>query len=201
MIRGEMVKILVTAVLAALGSALAFKYKFMPEFRITKRAQFLQKQLSELYGPLKVLIRKVRIVSESRVHELQAFHKYAKPENPEHEKQHQQLMEKHNQELRSIIIPAYEHMGTLLSTKAHLADPDIIDGFDAFYRFLKTWQDHLARRIAERFPAQAAIELGDEHKEPHEYFLLIETQFEQKLKEYRSMYSSARSRSWHRNAE
>ena len=191
MIWGDMVKILLTAALTVLGSALAFKYKFMPEFKTTKRAEFLEKQLSELYGPLKVLIRKVRILSENRVNESRLFHKYATPENPEHDKQHLQLMDKHNQELRSIIIPAYEQMATLLSTKAHLADLDIIDGFDSFYRFVKIWQDHLAKPVAERFPASAAIELGDEHKEPRQYFLLIETQFEQKLEEYRGMGSRA----------
>ena len=80
-------------------------------------------------------------------------------------------------------------MAKLISTKSHLAEPEIIEGFDTFYRFLKTWQDHLAKRIAERFPGPAAIELGDEHKEPHDYFVLIEQQFSQKLKEYRSMFS------------
>ena len=182
-------KILLTAILTVLGSALAFKYKFVPELRTTKRAEFLEKQLSELYGPLKILIRKVRILSENRVHELQAFHKYAKPEVPKHDEQHVQLIKKHNEELRAIIIPAYEEMATLLSTKAHLAEPEIIEGFDIFYRFLKTWQDHLGKPIAERFPGPAAIELGDEHKEPHGYFVLIEQQFEQKLQEYRSMFS------------
>lgn len=182
-------KILLTAILATVGSALAFKYKFIPEFRTTKRAEFLEKQLSELYGPLKVLIRKVHIISENRVHESQAFHKYARPEVPKHDEQHVQLLEKHNQELRSIIIPAYEEMATLLSTKAHLAEPEIIEGFDPFYRFLKTWQDQLAKPIAERLPVQAAIDLSDEHKEPRDYFVLIEQQFEQKRKEYRSMFS------------
>lgn len=185
----DMGKILLTAILAGVVSALAFKYKFIPEFRTTKRAEFLEKQLSELYGPLKVLIRKVRILSENRVHELQAFHKYARPEVPKHDEQHVQLIEKHNQELRSIIIPAYEEMATLLSTKAHLAEPEIIEGFDPFYHFLKAWQDYLAKPIAERLPVRAAIDLGDKHKEPLDYFVLIEQQFEQKRKEYRSMFS------------
>jgi len=182
-------KILLTAILTVLGSALAFKYKFIPEFRTTKRAEFLEKQLSELYGPLKILIRKVRIITENRARESQAFYKHAKPEVPKHDEQHVQLIEKHNQELRCIIIPAYEEMAKLLSTKAHLAEPEIIEGFDPFYRFLKTWQDHLAKPIAERLPLRAAIELGEEHKEPHDYFVLIEQQFERKLKEYRSMFS------------
>jgi hypothetical protein len=182
-------KILLTAVLTALGSALAFKYKFIPEFRTTKRAEFLEKQLSELYGPLKILICKVRIVSENRMREYQAFHKYARPEVDKHDEQHVQLMTKHDQELRTIIIPAYEEMAILLSTKAHLAEPEVIQGFDPFYRFLKTWQDHLAKPIAERLPGPAARELGEEHKEPHEYFALIEQQFERKLREYRGMFS------------
>jgi hypothetical protein len=33
------------------------------------------------------------------------------------------------------------------------------------------------------------MELGEEHKEPQDYFALIEQQFEQKLKEYRAMFS------------
>jgi hypothetical protein len=107
---GDIGKILLTALFTAIGSALAFKYKFIPEFRTTKRAEFLEKQLSELYGPLKILIRKVRILSGNRVRELEAFHKYAHPENPRHDEQHAQLLEKHNQELRTIIIPAYEEM-------------------------------------------------------------------------------------------
>jgi hypothetical protein len=133
----ELGKILLTAVFTALGSALAFKYKFIPEFSTTKRAEFLEKQLSELYGPLKVLIRKVRIISENRVREFQAFHKYARPEVPKHDEQHAQLMAKHNQELRTIIIPAYEEMAKLLSTKAHLAEPEVIEGFDPFYRLAR----------------------------------------------------------------
>jgi hypothetical protein len=189
----DMGKIILTAILTALASLLAFKYKFIPEFRTTKRAEFLEKQLSELYGPLKLLIRKVRILSENRVNELQTFHKYAKPEVPKHDEQHARLIEKHNQELRLIILPAYEEMETLLSTKVHLAEPDIIEGFDPFYRFLKIWQDHLAKPIAERLPALAAIEFGDEHKEPRDYFVLIEQQFERKLKEYRSMFFHTQS--------
>lgn len=154
-----------------------------------KRAEFLRKQISELYGSLKILIRKVRILSENRDRELQVFLKYANLEVLKYDEQHTELIEKHNQELRSIIIPAYEKMATLLSTKAHLAEPEIIEGFDTFYRFIKTWQDHLSKRIAGGLPGPAAIELGGGHKEPREYFELIEQQFEQKLKEYRNMFS------------
>lgn len=192
MIWWDIGRIILTSGLTLLVAALAFKYKFMPEFRTTKRAEFLEKQLSELYGPLKILIRKVRILSENRVHELQAFHKHGKSEVPKHDEQHKQLLNKHNQELLDFIIPAYEEMVSLISTKAHLAEPEIIENFDNFYRFLKIWKDHLAKPIAERFPILAAIEIGDEHKEPVEYFLMIEEQFHQKLTEYRSMFSSTR---------
>lgn|ERR1700680_153168 len=185
----DIAKILLTVFLIVLGSALAFRYKFMPEFRTTKRAEFLEKQLSELYGPLKIAIRKARTMSENREREKKAFHRYAEPGDPKDDERHAQLMQKHNQELRSIIISAYEEMAILISTKAHLAEPEIIEGFDPFYRYLNTWQDHLTKPIAERFPGPAARELADENKEPREYFALIEQQFEQKLKQYRNIFS------------
>jgi hypothetical protein len=186
----DVCKILLTAGLAALFSGLAFWFKFLPEFRTTKRAEFLEKQLAELYGPLKVMIRKVRILSEARVHEMNVFTKYARIDVPEHDRQHAELLEKHNQELRSVIIPTYEKMETLLSTKTHLAEPDIFGGLDAFFRFVKVWKDHLEKPIGQRFPSTAAAEIAEQNKEPREFFELIERQFQQKLTVYREMFSS-----------
>lgn len=184
----EFFKALFTAGLAVLGSLLTFKYQFSREFKTRKRAEFLEKQLSEFYGPLKILHREIRVLSEMRVRETQAFDKYAREESARHDEKHAELIEKHNEELRSLIIPTYEMARELFLKKAYLAELEVINGYDAFFLFLKSWRDHLEKPIGARFPSRAAIELSEERPEPVLYFKLVEEQFEQKRVEYSSLF-------------
>lgn len=184
----EFGRVILTATLAVAGSALTFKYKFSREFRTKKRAEFLERQLSEFYGPMKMLHREIRVLSDTRVRELRAFHEHADPQNPRHDQRHANLITKHNKELQTLIIPAYEKMKTLISAKSHLAEPEIIAGYDNFYRFVKGWQDHLEKPIGSRFNFKAAMELAEEMLEPIEYFALVEKQFEEKRTEYTSLF-------------
>lgn len=183
----EIVKAILTVVLAVFGSALTFNIKFAKEFKTKKRAEFLEKQLSEFYGPMKILHREIRTLSDMRVHDLSVFREHADPEHTKHDQQHADLIAKHNIEIQTIIIPIYEQMKSLLLAKVHLAEPEVIEGYDKFYLFLRRWLDHLEKPIGSRFPSEAAIKLVDESKEPVDYFKLVEQQFEEKRIEYTNL--------------
>ena len=184
----EIGRVIVTAGVAVIGSALTFKSQFAKEFKTKKRAEFLEKQLSEFYGPMKILHREIRVLSEMRERERSIFREHADPQNAKHDQQHKDLIDKHNKELQTLIIPAYEKMRSLVLEKAYLAEPDIIAGYDKLCEFVKRWQDHLEKPIASQFPFKAAMELVEEATEPVEYFTLLEQQFEEKRTEYTNLF-------------
>lgn len=186
----EILKLLLTAGFAAGGSILVWKYQFTKQFTIQKRVEFLEKELSEFYGPIKFLHREIRALSDKRFREMEVFHKHASPLNPTDDGKLQALIEKHNKELEEIIIPKYRKIRDLFEAKGFLADARIIGGYENFCTYLRSWEEHLEKPIGSRFPSGAAAQLAMEHPEPLFFFDLIEEQFEKKKIEYETLFKA-----------
>ncbi|MDV2495839.1 MAG: hypothetical protein RX316_06450 [bacterium] len=172
----ELINPIVAGLVAGLVSYVLWKKKFTMEFKTGKTAEFLERQLSEFYGPMVVCIKQVRSIGELHLEGFNMFDRHGRPESEEDSRKHAELIDKHNIEYREIVLPLWERMLELFSNKGHLTEPNILDGFDQFFRFVKEWRDHLEKPIGQRFPLQAAGELAEKYREPVDLYELIESQ-------------------------
>lgn len=180
---------IVAGLVAGLVSYVLWKKKFTIEFKTGKTAEFLERQLSEFYGPMVICIKQVRTIGESHHEEFRLFDEYGRPESKEDDRKHIELIDKHNREYKEIVLPLWERMLELFSNKGHLAEQNILDGFDQFFRFVKEGRDHLEKPIGQRFPLQAAREIVEKYREPVDFYKLIESQYNEKRAELRGLTS------------
>ena len=123
---------ILSAVAAALGSLAVWNYKFSKEFKTRKTAEFLEKQLSEFYGPVLMNIKQVRSLTQLRYQEFSLFETYAHPKSVDDSQKHQELIQKHNKEISETIIPLWERILELFETKSHLGEHGIVEHYEEF---------------------------------------------------------------------
>ncbi|MCH7806943.1 MAG: hypothetical protein IH995_07355 [Proteobacteria bacterium] len=125
-----------------------------------RKADFIEKQLSEFYGPIVSLRAEIKAHSElrvkiqnvasskweelfSRVKTPEARDKLSQKRYP----QFQAIIEYDNTKLREELIPAYQKMITLFRDKMWLAEPETREYFDDLVEFVDIWERSLRNTL------------------------------------------------------
>ncbi|MCH7922724.1 MAG: hypothetical protein IH975_06815 [Nitrospinae bacterium] len=179
----------IAGIVAALVSYALWRLRFTQEFRTRKTAEFLEKQLSEFYGPMLMCIKQVRSITQLRYEEESLFQTYMNPEIEDDRKNYSELIEKHNKQHRESIMPIWEQMLDLFETKSHLAEPEVVEHYERFVKFTRLWGDHLEKPIGLALPLEAASQLSERYPEPVDFYNLTEAQYNEKKLEFRELTS------------
>lgn len=149
---------------------------------VQRRLAFVERQLSEFYGPLAGLRKQIRAKSELREKVSAAAQKttcrnlcdsYWAATMHDHEERFapfERIIEYDNKQLTEDLLPKYREMLTLFTNRYHLASADTRTFYQPFLEFVEIWN----RWLAEALPAEVVKELGHGEEGLHSFYEHLE---------------------------
>lgn len=181
--------ILLPALISILSAILVFEWKFRREFQTKKKAEFLEKQITEFYNPMVVLRKKILAQSKIRVEVEKILDEdcksgfYRRRDDDIFSK----IIEKHDKDFENIIMPNYRKMLEIFDDKYYLADESVQEWYNEFYRFVHLWDDWLYGPLQQlEFESKNRLEIKEERVT--KFYELLEKYLKDKTSEYKKLF-------------